>query len=184
MGAARAIALVAEVSDDAHVAEAVPTRRQECVLYRLHANRAEEILVHLRRSGGHRRRGGLPGKRILRRRRGAGDGRRCPRFRLHRRDQSPARTLVHRNSSLFLSLSLSVILWCEFVWEGESVPRERGREVKERKEFESGTQGGCYEDENSPRDVVVFCLLRRLGPLVFPMAERCVLILKLSLRKM
>lgn len=108
MGAARAIALVAEVSDDAHVAEAVPARRQERVPDRLHANRAEEILVHLHL---RRRRAYSAAERILRLRlyrRAAEDGGRRPHLRLHRRDQSAARTLVHRNSSLFLSLTFSL----------------------------------------------------------------------------
>lgn len=39
MGTARAVVLVAEVGDDAHVAEAVPTGREKRVLYHLHANR-------------------------------------------------------------------------------------------------------------------------------------------------
>ena len=49
MAAARAIALVAEVSDDAHVAETVPARREERVLDDLHAYRAQKFLVQLRR---------------------------------------------------------------------------------------------------------------------------------------
>lgn len=38
--ATRTIALVAEVSDNAHVTKAMPTSREESVLYDLHANRA------------------------------------------------------------------------------------------------------------------------------------------------
>jgi hypothetical protein len=37
LGTTRAIALVAEVSDDAHVAEAVTTSGEKCVFYHLHA---------------------------------------------------------------------------------------------------------------------------------------------------
>lgn len=48
MTATRAITLVAEVSDDAHVAEAVTASCEEGVLDDLHANRAQEILVRLR----------------------------------------------------------------------------------------------------------------------------------------
>lgn len=48
MTAARAITLVAEVSNDAHIAEAVAARSEESVLDDLHANRAQEILVGLR----------------------------------------------------------------------------------------------------------------------------------------
>lgn len=45
---ARAIALVPEVSDDAHVAEAMAAGGEERVLDDLHANRAQEVLIRLR----------------------------------------------------------------------------------------------------------------------------------------
>lgn len=61
VAAARAIALVAEVRDDAHVAEAVAARGEERVLDDLHANRAEEVLVRLRRGGRERAAGGRGG---------------------------------------------------------------------------------------------------------------------------
>lgn len=54
MGAGRAIGLVAEVSGDAHVTEAVTARRQKRVLHRLHANRTQKVSFHLRRR--HRQR--------------------------------------------------------------------------------------------------------------------------------
>lgn len=50
VGAAGAVALVTEVGDDAHVAEAVPARSEERVLYRLHAYRAQQVLVQLLRA--------------------------------------------------------------------------------------------------------------------------------------
>jgi len=61
VAAARAIALVAEVRDDAHVAEAVAARGEERVLDDLHANRTEEVLVRLRRGGRERAAGGSGG---------------------------------------------------------------------------------------------------------------------------
>lgn len=61
VAAARAIALVAEVRDDAHVAEAVAARGEERVLDDLHANRTEEVLVRLRRGGRERAAGGRGG---------------------------------------------------------------------------------------------------------------------------
>lgn len=41
VAAAGAVTLVIKVGDDAHVAEAVPARRQEGVLYHPHAYRAQ-----------------------------------------------------------------------------------------------------------------------------------------------
>lgn len=61
VAAARAITLVAEVRDDAHVAEAVAARGEERVLDDLHANRTEEVLVRLRRGGRERAAGGRGG---------------------------------------------------------------------------------------------------------------------------
>lgn len=49
VGAAGAVALVAEVGGYAHVAEAVSARGQESVLYGLHAYWANQVLVQLRR---------------------------------------------------------------------------------------------------------------------------------------
>jgi len=54
VAAARAIVLVAEVSDDAHVTEAVAARGEERVLDDLHANRTEKVLIRLRRGGRER----------------------------------------------------------------------------------------------------------------------------------
>lgn len=51
MATARAIAFVSEVSDDAHVAEAVATSSEERILDDLHANWAKEVLVRLRHGG-------------------------------------------------------------------------------------------------------------------------------------
>lgn len=50
LGAARAVTLVAEVGNDAHVAEAVTTCCEEGILYQLHANWTQQVLVHLRQS--------------------------------------------------------------------------------------------------------------------------------------
>ena len=50
VGAAGAVALVAEVGGDTHVAEAVSASGQERVLYGLHAYRAKQVLVQLRRN--------------------------------------------------------------------------------------------------------------------------------------
>lgn len=79
MRATRAIALVLQMRDNTHVAEAVPAGRQEGVLDRPHADRAQQILPDLRllrrRGFGHSRRGD-------RRRRGE----RGPVLRLGRRD--------------------------------------------------------------------------------------------------
>lgn len=50
LSAARAIALVAEMSDDAHIAETVAAGSEEGIPNDLHANRAEEVLIQLSRS--------------------------------------------------------------------------------------------------------------------------------------
>lgn len=48
VGATGAVALVAKVGGDAHVAEAVSAGGQERVLHGLHAYRAKQVLVQLR----------------------------------------------------------------------------------------------------------------------------------------
>lgn len=47
LGTARAVALVAKMGDDAHVAEAVAACCEEGILYHLHANWAQQVPVHL-----------------------------------------------------------------------------------------------------------------------------------------
>ena len=113
ISATRTIALVVEVGDDAHVAEAVAAGRQEGVLDDPHADGAEQILVALGLRLGlrlHRRRGpssvgdrGPLGRRRrpshvrgLRRRDGKRGDRRPHLLRLrHRRHQRSRRRTAH-----------------------------------------------------------------------------------------
>lgn len=108
MAAARAIALVAKVSDDAHVAEAVAASREERVLDDLHANRTQKVLVRLRRRRRERVAGGCGG--------GAGVGGHggLGRFRLDGGDERPRGELFHE-VSYFSSFLLSRRCGCELV---------------------------------------------------------------------
>lgn len=49
VGTARAVALVLEVGDDAHIAEAVAAGGEKSVLYQTHADRTQQVLVIERR---------------------------------------------------------------------------------------------------------------------------------------
>lgn len=104
MAAAGAVALVAEVRDDAHVAEAVPAGGEEGVLDDGHADRAEEVPVGgplplLRLSLRGRRRGARP--RLLRQRqrrrgrRGGVTGRRGLRLGHGRHERAGHRGVAH-----------------------------------------------------------------------------------------
>lgn len=45
MGAARAVALVVEMSDDAHIAEAMAAGSEECIFDDLHTYRTQQLSV-------------------------------------------------------------------------------------------------------------------------------------------
>ena len=46
---ARAVILAAEMSDNAHITEAMATSSEKRILYQLHTNRAHQIPIHLSR---------------------------------------------------------------------------------------------------------------------------------------